>query len=153
MFGLADNLVYQFPNFECESDNHFGVIVNGYLLYKNSYQEFDNLIYSIFTPHFIDSLGTEYSEKFISYNGKLAANAACRTSIAGTWRGVIDNFPDTFRIDYQNNDEICFYLISHYDHNWNSNGDFDIFTIEYPIRMIKTGAGWRIDEFHTTMYG
>ncbi|EJW91535.1 hypothetical protein EVA_20359, partial [gut metagenome] len=26
-------------------------------------------------------------------------------------------------------------------------------TIEYPIRMIYTDDGWRIDEFHTTHFG
>jgi len=29
----------------------------------------------------------------------------------------------------------------------------DVYTIEYPIRMVKTDDGWRLDKFHTTMYG
>ena len=29
----------------------------------------------------------------------------------------------------------------------------DVYTIEYPIRLVNTAAGWRVDEFHTTEFG
>lgn len=29
----------------------------------------------------------------------------------------------------------------------------DVYTIEYPIRLVRTADGWRVDEFHSTDFG
>lgn len=127
---------------------------HGYDVYENSYSEFESYIYSIFTSNYIDSLGAFYTDKFIDYNGYLATNNSSELMaplVEGVWRGVLDNYPDTYRLESQDDSTIRFTLISHYDRN--AVGDIDVFTIEYPICMVKTESGWRMDEFHTTMYG
>ena len=104
----------------------------------------------------MDSLGEAYTEKFVDDNGKLAAIASGkydRPLAEGFWRKVEEEYPDTFRWNYKKENEICFYLIAHYDRNRGKNADLDVFTIEYPIRMVKTENGWRIDEFHTAQDG
>lgn len=156
LFGGEGNLGYQFPGFEYEAEGNYIPKINGYFHYKNSYQEFDELTHSIFTQNFLDSLGEAYTEKFIDYNGKLATLASSkydRQLVEGCWRGVEEAYPDTFRWSYKKESEICFYLIAHYDRNWNKKADFDIFIIEYPIRMVKTENGWRVNEFHTAQDG
>ncbi len=154
LFGLPDNLE-DGVTFKHQTNGDHVVGVDGYYLYQNTYNEFSDLVHSIFTTQFITSLGDFYSKKFIDYNGVLAASDEYyRQMVEGCTIQATENFPDTFKIVSQNEDEIRFYLISHYDRNWNyADKDFDIFTIEYPIRMIKADVGWRIDEFHTTMYG
>lgn len=128
----------------------------GYDVYENSYSEFESYIYSIFTSNYIDSLGSRYTDKFIDYNGYLATNNSSELigpMVEGVGRAVLDNYPDTYRLESQDDSTIRFTLIFHYDHNWNAVGDIDVFTIEYPICMVKTESGWRMEEFHTTMYG
>lgn len=155
LLGNEGNLEFQFPDFKYEADDRGIPKINGYFHFKNSYQEFDELMHSIFTQNFLDSLGEAYTAKFIDYNGKLATLASSeydRPLVEGCWRGVEEAYPDTFRWNYKKESEICFYLISHYDRNWNKKADFDVFIIEYPIRMVKTENGWRVDEFHRTDY-
>lgn len=156
LFGNEGNLGYQFPAFEYEAEGNYIPKINGYFHYKNSYQEFDELTHSIFTQNFLDSLGEAYTEKFVDDNGKLAAIASGkydRPLAEGFWRKVEEEYPDTFRWNYKKENEICFYLIAHYDRNRGKNADLDVFTIEYPIRMVKTENGWRVDEFHTAQDG
>ena len=68
-------------------------------------------------------------------------------------RTVMDNCPDTYRLEY---DTVAFALIAHYDRNWDTSftpEDMDVYTIEYPIRLVRTANGWRVDEFHCTDFG
>lgn len=68
----------------------------------------------------------------------------------------MDNCPDTYRLESVTDDTVVFALISHYDRNWASSfapDDMDVYTIEYPIRLVRTADGWRVDEFHSTDFG
>ena len=71
-------------------------------------------------------------------------------------RTVMDNCPDTYRLESATNDTVAFALIAHYDRNWDTSftpEDMDVYTIEYPIRLVRTADGWRVDEFHCTDFG
>lgn len=157
-FSLPDN-IQQFPQFQPLAENNWVVIQDGYSLYQNSYEEFSDLAHSVFTQDYLDSLGPLYTEKFVDRDGRLATSTdrgLTRGSLPGARRPVLENYPDLFRLEYQDEETIEFTLISHYDRNWqNYTGEdgMDIYTAEYPIRMVNTDDGWRIDEFHTTEYG
>ena len=100
--------------------------------------------------------GRYIKQKFIDYDGDVAVNYSLKKDIVyGTTIQVNEAFPDTYRLVCSSENSIDFTLISHYDRNgWNGQNDsIDVYTIEYPIRMIKLSDGWRIDEFHTTMFG
>ena len=97
-----------------------------------------------------------YTDKFIDYDGYLATsndNSLIRPYVEGISRAVLDDCPDTYRLIAQDDETVQFTLISHYDNNWNTQGIMDVFTIEYPICMVNTESGWRMDEFHTTLHG
>lgn len=127
-----------------------------YDLFENSYSEFQDYVYTIFTPRYIESLGTFYTDKFINYDGYLATcvnGDLIRDYVDGITREVQENYPDTYRLDFQDDKTVRFTLISHYDSNWNIKDEMNIFTIEYPICLVNTESGWRVDEFHTTLHG
>ena len=134
LYGLPDNLVGVdvSPRFTQQSDNEgvFVLTVGNYALYENPYTDFTNLMQSVFTTDFIRRLGPLYTEKFIDLDGHLAESVT--------------------------DDTVVFALISHYDRNWASSfapDDMDVYTIEYPIRLVRTADGWRVDEFHSTDFG
>lgn len=89
------------------------------------------------------------------YNGKLCF---LDTSMGGGYY-FCRNVPDRFRLEKQADDEIVFTLIGHYRY-FDEMTDEDIkqldaqgynYTLEFPIKMVLTEAGWRFDEFHSTL--
>lgn len=163
LYGLPDNLVGDGlrPRFtqQADSDGVFVLVVDNYALYENPYTDFTDLMQSVFTADFIRKLGPLYTEKFIDLDGKLATS--CDSTL---WvpmhndlsRTVMDNCPDTYRLESVTDDAVAFRLISHYDKNWASAltpDGMDVYTIEYPIRLVRTTDGWRVDEFYTTYFG
>ena len=161
LFSLPGNLNYldTSPRFEPQTNGAAVVTDGNYILYQNPYSDFEHLVNQLFTADYLDSLGPIYSEKFIDYNGHLATYADSDMTyplLNGVTRLTLDNYPDTYRLESADSNLVVFTLISHYDQNWQTDrtiSEMDIFTIEYPIRMVQTDDGWRIDEFHTTMYG
>ena len=148
LYGLPDNLVGVdvSPRFTQQSDNEgvFVLTVGNYALYENPYTDFTNLMQSVFTTDFIRRLGPLYTEKFIDLDGHLATS--CDSVLACPMhddlsRTVMDNCPDTYRLESVTDDTVVFALISHYDRNWASSfapDDMDVYTIEYPIRLVRT---------------
>ena len=134
-------------------DNEAVVYIDeDYVLYDANFMNFQ----IISTISQISFLLTRLSVKFIDYDGDVAVNYSLKKDIVyGTTIQVNEAFPDTYRLVCSSENSIDFTLISHYDRNgWNGQNDsIDVYTIEYPIRMIKLSDGWRIDEFHTTMFG
>lgn len=163
LYGLPDNLVGVdvSPRFTQQSDSEgvFVLTVGNYALHENPYTDFTNLMQSVFTTDFIRRLGPLYTEKFIDLDGHLATS--CDSVLARPMhddlsRTVMDNCPDTYRLESVTGDTVVFALISHYDRNWASSfapDDMDVYTIEYPIRLVRTADGWRVDEFHSTDFG
>ena len=61
--------------------------------------------------------------------------------------------PDSYELVSRTDDEIVFHLIGHYarleeDEETGIPEPVDEYSIAYPIRMERTGDGWRIAEFH-----
>lgn len=129
-------------------------VPEGYELYEMPYEKFYNRVHTVFTEEYLS--GTDFYEKFKEYNGNVIANVwITNESPEGTTIKVMETYPDTYRPGRSTSDCVEFTLISHYDRNgWDGiDNEIEVYTIEYPIRMIHTGDGWRIDEFHTTYYG
>lgn len=163
LYGIPDNLVGMdvTPKFthQVDDDKVFVRSVGNYLLYENPYSDFTDLIQRVFTADFIKSLGPLYTEKFVDLGGHLATSTddtlLC-PMMDDLSRTVMDNCPDTYRLESATDDTVIFALISHYDRNWNTSftpEDMDVYTIEYPIRLVRTADGWRVDEFHCTDFG
>ena len=69
------------------------------------------------------------------------------------------NFPETFRLVEQTDDAISFIMTGYYTNSFEldnetfeeyiarQNGDWE-YSIDFPMRMVKTENGWRFDEFH-----
>lgn len=155
LYGMGDNLMYLWGYRPVLDDNEAVVYIDeDYVLYDANFYEFSNHIHQIFTDSFLAN--SDYSVKFIDYDGDVAVNYSLKKDMVyGTTIQVNEAFPDTYRLVCSSENSIDFTLISHYDRNgWNGQNDsIDVYTIEYPIRMIKLSDGWRIDEFHTTMFG
>lgn len=162
LYGIPDNILWQdsTPQFKQHSDDGVSVRSEGnYLLYENPYSDFTDLMQRVFTADFIKSLGPLYTEKFVDLNGHLATStddALLCPMMDDLSRTVMDNCPDTYRLESATNDTVAFALIAHYDRNWDTSftpEDMDVYTIEYPIRLVRTADGWRVDEFHCTDFG
>ena len=110
-------------------------IEDHYTLYNVSFDEFSERIHSIFTDNCLTS--TDYAIKFKNYNGIY----------------VQEQYPDTYRLVKNTSEEVEFTLISHYDRDGSVENPLEVYIIEYPIHMVKTDYGWRIDDFHTSRYG
>ena len=160
LFGNPGNLLYLdwAPEFRATTLQYLGS-VEDYELYDITFEPFENLVHSIFTTAYTDSLGDIYTQKFLDYDGHLALCFSSEYILPihdDVARPVLDYCPDTYRSGTCTENEVTFTLISHYDRNWQASmekDEMDVYTIEYPIRMVKTDDGWRLDKFHTTMYG
>ena len=108
----------------------------------------------LFTKEFL--LRTEFPQKFKQYNGDLLVDRSIsRPMPYGTTIQVREAWPDRYRLVKSDENSLEFMLIAHYDRNgWNGEGgEMEAFTIEYPICMVNTDDGWRLDEFYTWIHG
>ncbi len=155
LFGVGTSISSIWDYHIISNEDWLAIFVGGeYNLYEESYQEFDTRMRAIFTDAFLRT--TDYSKKFIDYNGELAVHYSMhRATLTDVSIYTEENFPDSYQLIDKADDSLTFSLISHYDKNNSAEGkqDPDIYTIAYPIRMILTEDGWRIDEFHTTRFG
>ena len=127
LYGIPDNILWQdsTPQFKQHSDDGVSVRREGnYLLYENPYSDFTDLMQRVFTADFIKSLGPLYTEKFVDLNGHLATStddALLCPMMDDLSRTVMDNCPDTYRLESATNDTVAFALIAHYDRNWDTS--------------------------------
>ncbi len=127
-------------------------IEDHYTLYNVSFDEFSERIHSIFTDNCLTS--TDYAIKFKNYNGRVAVHFSLHNEmVAGMTIYVQEQYPDTYRLVKNTPEKVEFTLISHYDRDGSVENPLEVYIIEYPIRMVKTDYGWRIDDFHTSRYG
>ena len=153
LYGEGANLMDQW-GYKVVTDGSDSVpfIEDHYILYDVSFDEFSERIRSIFTDNCLAS--TNYAIKFKNYNGRVAVHFSLHNEmIAGMAICVQEQYPDTYRLVKNTAKEVEFTLISHYDRDDSVENPLEVYTIEYPIRMVKTDDGWRIDEFHTSRYG
>lgn len=153
LYGMGDNLM-RLWNYKIVTDGSDSVpfVEDHYTLYDVSFNEFSEKIHRIFTDSCLAS--TDYAIKFMDYDGKVAVHFSLSDDlVGGTTVYALEQYPDTYRSGASTEEKVEFTLISHYDRNGLVETPLEIYTVEYPIRMVNTPDGWRIDEFHTTMYG
>lgn len=155
LYGMGGNLMNLLSYRPVTDSEGFRVtVMENYELYDASYDTFSGQIHQIFTDNCLNA--TDYAIKFIDYDGNVAVDGWMTDEmVEGTTIQVNEAYPDTYRLVSNTEDEVTFTLISHYDRNgWNDIDDpMDVYTIEYPIRLVDTDSGWRVDEFHTTRFG
>ena len=155
LYGMGGNLMNLLSYRPVTDSEGFRVtVMENYELYDASYDTFSGQIHQIFTDNCLNA--TDYAIKFIDYDGNVAVDGWMTDEmVEGTTIQVNEAYPDTYRLVSSTEDEVTFTLISHYDRNgWNDIDDpMDVYTIEYPIRLVDTDSGWRVDEFHTTRFG
>ena len=127
-----------------------------YYLYNVTYASnfLEKRVLPLFTKEFL--LRTEFPQKFKEYNGDLLADRySSRPMPYGTTIQVLEGCPDRYRLVKSDENVLEFMLIAHYDRDgWDGeDNEMEVFTIEYPIRIVNTDDGWRLDEFHTTVDG
>lgn len=121
-----------------------------------TWADFNALVHSVFTDEFWNQLnGSADSGVFININGSLHFIWASRGMYYYN-----DNVPDKFELISKEENEITFTLIGHYSSPWPEGGiaegnqhlsnEFD-YTIEFPIKMVRTQNGWRFAEFHSAI--
>lgn len=126
----------------------------------SNWDNFNNVVHSIFTSEFWDSYNTLSNGQlfYTEYDGMLC--------FLDTSKGIgyfyNDNFPDEFRLEEKTDSTIMFTLIGHYSLLGGTEGEtveqrenrlfteYD-YTLEFPIKMILTQSGWRFDEFYSTL--
>lgn len=159
LFSVPENLDGIGPFRPLDDGNGNWARKGDYSLYENSYAEWEDWMNSIFTPAYIQQLGRFYTDKFVDLDGHLATyfdTSLLRTLLPGYNRMVTENVSPLYRLESRTDKELTFTLLAPYDTNYrNSNTPQDMVLEwkEYPIRMVNTDDGWRIDEFHSAMYG
>lgn len=120
-----------------------------------AWEDFDALVHSVFTDRLWDSLNAvQRAERFINIDGAMHFILASRGMYYYN-----DNFPDTFKLTSKTDDEITFTLTGHYSSPWPNEGESSEdrdkrltsgwdYTIDFPIKMVRTADGWRFDMFH-----
>lgn len=152
LFGMPGNLTHYYGYAMAKETP--SAFPSEYELYDVSYDVFYARVLQTFTSDFLSH--TDFAEKFVNYKGKLATDSWRTNDMPfGTTIQVMEAYPDTYRLEKSDANRVEFTLISHYDRNgWNDTEDeMDVYTVEYPIRMVQTEEGWRMDEFHTTERG
>ncbi len=151
LFGMVSNLGYTGPNENPQPTD----VPEDYYLFNVAYSDFlQKRVLPLFTKEFL--LRTEFPKKFKGYNGDLLVDRTnSRPMPYGSTIQVHEAYPDRYRLVKSGGNSLEFMLIAHYDRSgWDGeDNEMEVFTIEYPIRMVNTDDGWRLDEFHTWIYG
>lgn len=129
--------------------------LNNYYLVEGPYSQYDDFktyMLQFYTENYFDTMSKPH---FVSYNGRLAAlDASMGGNIS---RSRVD---DTYQLLEKTGDKIKFNVIGHYigdqrenesddDYNERRETTFDYVKM-YPIEMVMTENGWRVNEFHVT---
>lgn len=106
-----------------------------------AWKDFDAAVHAVFTEYFWEAQGRE--ETYVRNGEQLCFLDISRGG--GYYRD--DSRPDTFTLVEQTEDEISFTLTGYYT-AWGEGGED--YTIDFPIRLVRTEEGWRFDEFYQT---
>lgn len=120
---------------------------NGFTFYLDngfpSYSAFRAALDSVFTEDYAISLLNEYQYYMDDGNDRLF-------SVCGDRGSNITYVGSSFELVSQDENEMVFNLVGHYNEDavYGEGGDPAKETTEnFPIRMVKTGSGWRFDSF------
>ena len=152
LFGTSSELV---------NPNSYGttepVEYNGRYYYPDtgvygSWEEFEGTVLSTFTENFWNTRNKD--QLYVNINGIMHYLDWARGG-----GGYNENFPETFRLVERTDDAIEFIMPGYYSELHPVEGESDEdrdarlkagweYSIEYPMRMVRTDRGWRFDEFH-----
>lgn len=131
-------------------------------LYRN-WNDFQEAVLSVFTQEYWDARNNlgDGQPIYTNIDGQLHYVAAARGNY-----GCNPSFPSTFRLMERTDDAISFVVTGYYSEPWPMEGEsyeerdarlasYWDYSVDFPIRMVKTQDGWRFDEFHydQTDYG
>lgn len=120
-----------------------------------AWEDFDAMVHSVFTESFWERCNAiQRGELFLNIDGALHFIWASRGMYYYT-----GNVPDTFELVSRSEDEIVFTLTGHYSSPWPKEGESPEdrdqrlergweYTLDFPMRLVRTEAGWRFDQFH-----
>ena len=120
-----------------------------------AWEDFDAMVHSVFTDDFWTRRNAiQRGELFLNIDGALHFVWASRGMYYYT-----GNVPDTFELVSRSEDEIVFTLTGHYSFPWPKEGESPEdrdrrleqgweYTIDFPMKLVRTEAGWRFDQFH-----
>ncbi len=120
------------------------------------WEDFEEAVLSVFTPRLWAQRNSwgEGVPVYTDIDGRLYYIAAARGSY-----GYNDNFPVTFKLTRRTDDEIVFVMTGYYSEPYPREGesfeerdarlaaDYE-YSIDFPMRLVKTENGWRFDEFY-----
>jgi hypothetical protein len=141
--------------YQYESLDDMTVEIDGdtFKLFATSFDEYKALLRQIFTERALMSI--RFYENFTSYNGYLAGR---QRPIAGeldySYVYVNDYYPDEYIPGEATDSYIAFTLVAYYDYKGGTKPeDMAVYSVKYPILLVKTADGWRFDVFHTELFG
>lgn len=121
------------------------------------WSDFEEAVLSVFTQDFWKSRNEQAAySTYVNIDGVMHYLDWARGS-----GGYNDNFPPTFRLVERTDDTISFIMTGYYSDSRQFYGiasDEEIaawlsagweYSIEFPMRMVRTERGWRFDEFHS----
>ncbi len=153
LWGITDSLMGEKGGCTFRFKGGERVEINGesYILYENSYEEFQKAFCTVFTKECWQQL--EQAGRYRNWEGTLAADQKPGVPLQkGCTRAVMEEHPDEFRLESSTENEVMFTLITHYDQTPEQD-KMTVSSREYPIRMQKTQEGWRIAELHSGEFG
>lgn len=123
----------------------------------SDFSDFDALVHAVFSECFWSTRPYLDSQPlFIESDGRM-----CYMHLAwpAGYNYYNSNFPDEFALVSKTDDEIVFDLIGHYstepcegetmeELNLRRAAHYD-YTLRFPMRLIRTEAGWRFDRFYS----
>ena len=142
---------------EVGDENRYGV----YEIATGQYgwwADFKTMVEGIFTPEYLAKLGVRENAPLEDFPCFTSTQEG-RLCYLDWNKGDGDPFysacdtPDSYELVSQSETEITFHLVGHYvtDAYFNAPGTPEAAeetTRSFPIRMVKTDAGWRVAEFH-----
>ena len=122
-----------------------------YQLYEPGYEEWMRQFGEVFSEKCVMQL--QNSGIFRDWDGHLAVKIFVDRSTVEGWSRVNEYIPDQYELVSKTDGSVEFRLIGYYE-RWDAGADKPTaYTKDYPIRLIKTENGWRVDEMHSTLYG
>lgn len=116
-------------------------------LYSPGYEAWMQKFREVFSPKCVKKF--ENSGVYRDWDGKLAV-APINRAMAEGWTRQMEFCPDQFELISKTDQEVEFKLIAHYE-KFDDAGSTE-YTKDYPIRLVNTPDGWRVDEIHTALW-
>lgn len=114
----------------------------------SNWNDFVMVIHSVYTNEFWEGMNQLNGvDRYINIDGRM-----CYLNLGrGSGRLYLGQ-PDKFELVSKTDDSIIFMLIGHYRKEMEDGGNSEDYTIDFPIKLVRTENGWRFDEFHSALW-